>query len=123
MTIRQKASDNPAMAGLITLGSIIGAFVVVIQGIDVVDNLIMTETEAMEIHRGYDLQLTNVGKKIDEQAILNECRWLSDKIDAIGREIYTLDRDEASPDYIRSRRVLLQKHKEKYSALQCISRL
>lgn len=111
------------MAVLITASTIAGAILVLWQGVDLTDGLIVTEAEARVIHTAMDERLSEVGRKIDTQALLNECRWLDDKIDGLEYEIYVLKRDVASPDFIRSKETTLRKHRDKYIALNCVSRL
>lgn len=123
MTIRQKAKDNPLMAGLISLSTIVGAFLVISQGVTLIDASVMSESEARVIHAAIDAKFASVGEKLDTQAILNECRWIDDKIDGLEYEIYILKRDQASADFIRSKESTLRKHRDKYLALHCVSKL
>lgn len=111
------------MAGLITLSTIVGAILVTWQGVGVIDSVVMSEAEAMVIHTAMDERLSDVGTKLDTQALLSECRWLDDKIDGLEYEIYILKRDTASPDFIRSKESTLGKHRAKYIALNCVARL
>ena len=123
MGLKQKAADNPTMALLTTGALIAGAVVSMHQGFQLVDKMIVTEAEAQLMHTQFEQRLTDVGTKIDSQAVLNECRWLSDKIDALGYAIYVLERDQASNDFVRSKKNDLRKHREKYDALDCVQHL
>lgn len=123
MGIRKRAAENPAMALLISASTVAGAVLVLWQGVGFTDGLIVTEAEARVIHTAMDERLSEVGRKIDTQAMLNECRWLDDKIDTLDYEIYVLKRDTASPDFIRSKEQTLKKHRAKYESLLCVTRL
>lgn len=109
------------MAVLTSIAAVAIAVVAIAEGIDLADSLVMSEAEAGLIHTAMNTQIADVGKKIDTQANLSECRYLDDKIDRLDYEIYILKRDEAGADYIRSKEVQLRKHRDKYISLECVS--
>lgn len=121
MSIRATIKQNPAMAVLTSIAAVAIAVVAIAEGIDLADSLVMSEAEAGLIHTAMNTQIADVGKKIDTQANLSECRYLDDKIDRLDYEIYILKRDEAGADYIRSKEVQLRKHRDKYISLECVS--
>ena len=121
MTFKQTVRQNPIMAGITTVAALAVAAVAIAEGFQLADKLHMTEPEALVIHAAMNLQIADVGKKIDTQANLNECRYLDDKIDRLDYEIYILKRDQASPDYIREKESNLRKHRSKFLVLGCVS--
>ena len=123
MKLRERAQHNPAMALLTTLAAIAVAVVSIHQGVFLADELVLTEAEAGVIHAVYDQKIAAVGQKIDAQALLNECRWLSDQINQTEYEIYVLDRDGASADFIQSKRTILRQRTTRYAALLCAKHL
>lgn len=123
MGIKNTAQENPAMAVVISTGALVVAIMSIWKGVEFTDSMIMTHNEANEIHLDYDQQISDVGKKLDSQAVLNECRWLSDKIERVEYEIYVLRRDQASPDFIQTKTQTLNRHRNRYNALQCAAQL
>lgn len=123
MSVKQKVQDNPMMATVTSIGALAVAVVAIYNGMGLIDRIILTESEAAEIHMAFHAQHDTFAKKIDEQSLLNECRWLSDKIDTLEYEIYVLERDDAPDDFLRSKRTVLNKSKAKYDFLQCVTML
>lgn len=88
-------------------------------GVQLADDLHFTHSEAEAIHATYDAQITGIVDTIEAQAEINECRYLSEKIDSLEYEIYVLERDGASPDFIESKSQALEKVHRRFDALGC----
>lgn len=119
MGIKEKAQANPLMAAITTLSALAIAATGIWQGIELGDQLIMSEAESAAIHAEYDIKLAALETDMTEDRKVNECRWLQDKLDDLSYEIYVLDRDEADPDFIQTKRTQLRKFERRYNALGC----
>lgn len=118
MAIKRSAENRIMLA----VGGLIAAAIAVTAigtGWDRIDSAVMTEAEAKKIHDGYDTKFQTLSDGIDHQAIVNECRWLDDKLERIQHEIYELQRDSASTDLIHAKQTTLHKHERRYNALNC----
>lgn len=123
MGIKSTMAENPAMTSIISIGSVVVAIMSIGKGVEFADEMIVTEKEARMVHEQHDAQMVEIGDKMDSQAILNECRWLSDKIDRIEYEIYTMERDGVSGDFVQPKRQQRERLRNRYVALSCASRL
>lgn len=63
--------------------------------------------------------LNDVKQSVATQAKVNECRWLSDKIERLEATVYTLKRDKADPKWIEEKESALQKVVRRYQVSTC----
>ena len=119
MGIAQKAQENPVIAMISMLAAVAVAATAIWNGLNLVDAVVLTEAEGAVIHSRITVRIDTVNEQVTHESKLNECRYLSDKIDRLEYEIYVLQRDQASPDFIQSKASLLQRERRKFTALLC----
>jgi hypothetical protein len=119
MGIKESVRENPVMAVITSAGAIGLAVTLIWQGIQLTDELVMTHAEADIVHTEYDSKFDQLGKQLQDIDKINECRFLSEKIDQLEYQIYELERDNASADLVQSRRQNLSRIQRRFNALQC----
>jgi len=121
MGIKERAQENPFMATLMGLAAVSVALSSIWSGVKLADGMLVTQTEAAAIHAAYDLQFEDLRRQVTHESRMGQCRWLSDKIDRLEYEIYQLERDNASRDFIQSKRQQLEQERRRFNALNCAS--
>ena len=121
MGIKERAQENPFMATLMGLAAVSVALSSIWSGVKLADGMLVTQTEAAAIHAAYDLQFEDLRTQVTHESRMGQCRWLSDKIDRLEYEIYQLERDNASRDFIQSKRQQLEQERRRFNALNCAS--
>jgi hypothetical protein len=119
MGIKDTAKENPIVVTVSSLVALAIAGTALWQGVQLTDQLIMTHAEADIVHAQFVQQHADFDERMLHENKLNECRYLSDKIDRLEYEIYVLERDQASPDLVQSRRQNLSRIQRRFNALQC----
>lgn len=107
------------MAAITTIGALAIAITGIWQGVELGDRLVLSEAEAAVQFAERDNRMTGLEEDLAEDRLINECRWLQDKLDEIEYEIYVLQRDGADGDFIRSKEAQLKKVERRYSSLDC----
>lgn len=119
MSVKTKIQENPMVSSVTGFLLIVGLVMGTIKAVDDIDGLVMTEVEASEAHETIDGRIDTLEVGFSTEAALSKCRWLSDKIDRIRYEVYTLEKDGASPDFIQSKERELRNVERDFNALGC----
>lgn len=91
----------------------------IVEGVDLMDELHFTHAEADAAHEVFETEIGEIKEQIAHQDRRSECRYLSQRIEDLEYQIYELQRDNASQDFIQSKQSELRRHREKFNALNC----
>ena len=119
MTVKQKIQQNPMVSSVAGILFIVALVMGTIKAVQDIDGLIMTEAEANVAHTAIDQRALTISNNLKIEATAGKCRWLSDKVDRLRYEIYTLERDNASADFIQSKKSELINVERDFNALGC----
>lgn len=64
-------------------------------------------------------EVEDVKRELEDQGKIQECRWLSDKIESLENKLYVLERDGADPERIHEKDQQLRKFQDRYDATTC----
>ncbi len=127
MSIKEKVQKNPLTSIAVSITAIAVGVTTGWAGIGVIDQLHTTEYELVEYdktsHSVADREFGVLEDRLDVAELVNKCRWLSDRVDRLRYEIYILERDNASPDFIQSKRTDLINEEREFNALRCAAML
>ena len=127
MSIKERAQKNPLTTIAVTVTALGVGVTSGWAGIGVIDQLHTTEVELADYdktsHMVAGQQYSDLQNALDLAQLVNKCRWLSDRIDRLRYEIYILQRDSASPDFIHSKEQDLLNEEREFNALRCAAML
>lgn len=118
-TVKKKIQAYPIVSAVTGFVLVMGLVMGSITAISDIDGLIVTESEAALAHEILNGRINVIVTQFKMEAQLSKCRWLSDKIDRISYEVYTLEKDAASPDFIQSKQRELRGVERDFNALGC----
>ena len=119
MSVKQKIQENPMVSSVTGLLLIVGLIMGSVKAVNDIDGLILTEVEAASIHINMTSRMDNIKQEFEKESKLSKCRWLSDKLDRLRSEIYTLERDNADRDFVQSKKNQLRNIERDFDALSC----
>ena len=121
--VATKAKENPMMTSFVTAVAVIGSAVGIWEGVELADELHVTEAELIQYdsgpHHHAAAEIADLGRKIDTLDDVGQCRWLKSEIRALKDSIYARKRDNADADYIHDLEEDLSDLETDYSALGC----
>ena len=122
-SVAAKAKENPMMTSFLTAVAVIGGVVGVWEGVELADELHVTEAELTQYDSGPHgfaaAEIAELGHKIDTLDDIGQCRWLKSEIRALKDSIYARKRDNADADYIHDLEEDLSDLETDYTALGC----
>lgn len=121
MTVKAKIQANPIVSSVAGFVLVVGLVMGSLTAISDIDSLIVTESEAALAHEILNGRINVIVTQFKMEASLSKCRWIADKVDRIRYEIYTLKKDNASPDFIESKESALRNVERDFNALGCAS--
>ena len=119
MSVKQKIMENPMVSSFTGLILIVGLIMGSVKAVQDIDGLVLTHAEAAVIHLAMSARVDVIAEQFSKESKLSKCRWLSDKLDRLRYEIYTLERDNASTDFIQSKKKDLRNLERDFNALGC----